>query len=238
MQPVHISWAFFLVTAAAISPPFAFGQAPGPALWNVDTVRSTILGESRSIFVALPPEYEDPAAAADSFPVIIVLDAHSERRFPIAVALARMLSAPNAPEIPAAIVIGVETSRNRYHDMTLPPLEGPARTVAEAGGAPKFAQFLSDELIPVLRSRYRARKYTVLAGHSLTGLFAAYYFGQSSIDAVLALSPSLQWNDGVAYRQVVEGMRQRNKSGRFFLASGAVEGDLHENTVKLASDIR
>ncbi len=48
------------------------------------------------------------------------------------------------------------------------------------GDAPSFARFLETELLPSIRARYRTLPFTIIAGHSLSGLFAAYAYGTAN----------------------------------------------------------
>ena len=203
----------------------ASSQTPDLSLWSIERIRSNVLSETRVIRVALPQTYKAKAYASERYPVLIVLDAQDELGLAAIIANARALARPAAPAIPELIVIGVETLRNRYRDTTLPPLDGPARTQQGIGGAPAFAEFLTTELLPFVASRYRSMPFTVVEGHSMTGLFAGYLYGHSpkNINAIVALSSSLTWNGGVAYKQILEGVRARTTPGRFFLAASRDE---------------
>lgn len=214
-----------IVSSALTWPAAASSQTPDLSLWSTESIRSNVLSETRVIRVALPASYETKAKASERYPVLVVLDAQDELGLAATIANARALARSRAPAIPELIVIGVETQRNRHRDTTLPPLDGPARTQTGIGGAPAFAAFLTTELLPFVRSRYRAMPFTVVAGHSMTGLFASYLYGHSpkNINAVIALSSSLVWNGGVAYKQVLEGVKARTTPGRFFLAASRDE---------------
>lgn len=223
-------WPVFAIWLGIAAPALtwagaASSQTPDLSLWSIESIRSNVLSETRVIRVALPVSYEAKAYASERYPVLIVLDAQDELGLAATIANARALARPAAPAIPELIVIGVETLRSRYRDTTLPPLDGPARTQQGIGGAPAFAEFLTTELLPFVTSRYRAMPFTLVAGHSMTGLFAAYLYGQSpkNINAIVALSPSLTWNGGVAYKQVLEGVKARTTPGRFFLGASRDE---------------
>ena len=229
-----------IVTSALTWPGAVSSQTPDLSLWSTERVRSRILSETRLIRVALPVSYASTAKASEHYPVLIVLDAQDELGLAATIANARALARPGAPAIPELIVIGVETLQGRYRDMTLPPLDGPARTQQGIGGAPAFAEFLITELLPFVTSHYRAAPFTVVAGHSMTGLFAAYLYGHSpkNINAIVALSPSLFWNGGVAYKQILDGVRARTTSGRFFLAASRDESaELSRTSREFARDL-
>jgi putative esterase len=99
--------------------------------------------------------------------------------------------------------------------------------MTNAGGAPAFLRFLMSELRPYIASRHRTQSITILAGHSLTGSFAAWAFGQAPyfLTGAIALSPSYPWlnADGFAGKQVIDAIRARSKPGRLFVLNGAAE---------------
>src|SRR5688572_20777969 len=96
----RLVWAGLFMAMAMADSHSAAAQSPAGSLWTVDTIVSKVLGEKRTILISLPPEYHESLAARDSFPVLITLDAHGDRRFASVVGSALMLSARPAPEIP------------------------------------------------------------------------------------------------------------------------------------------
>lgn len=128
-------------------------------------------GRSYHIHIRLPDGY-DPDAAAP-YPVVYVLDGDS--LWPILAAT--HLFATYDDGIPEAIIVGVAYGsfapeiNHRDVDFTPPGGEAPQ----EQAGATTFAQFLKDELLPLVESRYQADPdRRVLFGQSLSGGFALY----------------------------------------------------------------
>src|SRR5689334_15568214 len=81
-------------------------------LWTIDTLKSQVLGETRTMFVAPPNDYNRAALVDQRFPVLILLDAEDDEYMAAYVSNARMLSHGQA--IPPLIVVGVQTTkRNR-----------------------------------------------------------------------------------------------------------------------------
>ena len=72
--------------------------------------------------------------------------------------------------MPEAVIVGIHNS-NRRKDMTPPDIALPD---VGKGNGDAFLAFLEEELLPVLKSRYRLLPLRVLAGHSHGGLIAAY----------------------------------------------------------------
>jgi len=204
------------------------------SLWTIDTLKSQLLGETRTIFVAPPNDYSRAALVDQRFPVLILLDAEDDEYMAAYVSNARLLSHGQA--IPPLIVVGVQTTR-RNRDFAPPGITGSPEF---GGDAPNFAKFLETELLPWIRSRYRTLPFTIIAGHSLSGLFAAYAYGQSPgfVNAAIAISPSLLWENGLAIKLVADGIRARSASGRFFVGTGTSELDLDGAASRLAADIR
>ena len=79
-----------------------------------------------------------------------------------------------SPLMPECIVVAVHNTQ-RERDLRAPTLEG------EHGGL-RFANFLGEELIPHINSRFRTTPLRLLIGHSQGASFAAY---------VLATQPDL-----------------------------------------------
>lgn len=208
--------------------------------WKPDSIHSAILNETRHISVALPVGYDFKPMANERYPVLITLDdAYGTMSMATRIINARVLSGYTEWLIPPMIIVSIESGRTYVRDMTPPPVIGQPSPRPGRGGAPAFATFISDELLPWLSSRYRTSSYTIVQGHSLAGLFAAWIYGQrpDKIGAVLALSPTLMWSDQ-AYQQVLDGIRSRRQPGRFFVAAGETEGTMIPGKVRqFLSDI-
>lgn len=209
--------------------------------WTTDSLRSEALGETRRVSVALPVGYGFKAMAEARYPVLIVFDGdYPSHDLATKIMNARSLSFMNDWLFPPMIIVGVQSTRTRVRDMSPPPVLGQPSPRPDWGGAPAFATFLADELLPWLASRYRAAPYTVVQGHSMSGLFAAWVYGQrpDKINAALAISPTLMWSDS-AYAQVVRGIRQRKEPGHLFIAASEVEGtQIPGKTRQLLADLQ
>lgn len=227
MKSSNFAWLAVVIIILGVSSTL-YAQTVSSPLWTSDSINSKILGETRMIRISLPKDYDAGEYAFEHYPVLFVLDAQYDIPFAATVANARALAATNAPAIPQLIIVGVETpDRTRFHDLTPPPSGDAAKGLAGAGGGQEFLQFLATELRPYLASKYRTQSVTILAGHSLSGSFAAWAFGEAPdfLTGVIALSPSLPWlnTDGFAGRQVVDKIRARPKPGRLFVLNGEGE---------------
>ncbi len=211
-----------LGTAAAllVAAQSARAQDAAVAPWITDTLQSTTLHTRRVLDVALPTGYE---ASTDSFPVLVLLDAEDRPQFEAAVANVNFLASRS--EIPGLIIVGVVNGRDRTHDMTPPATGGTARLAPTAGGANAFERFIAGEVLPYIRGKYRVRHLTVLAGHSLGGLFGLYVAAtrRNPYRGIIAMSPSLWWNDSTVAHDYADAIARLTTGERIFVASGAYE---------------
>lgn len=213
MRTLRASLALLLLASPALA------QAPALS-WAVDSIHSSKLGATRALYIATPPDYN---LSKDRYPVLIVLDADDQPQFTAAIANMQFLASRNA--IPGLIIVGVPNGKDRTHDLT-PPATGQAvKSFPTAGGADAFASFLIDEVVPVVRARYRALPATVLAGHSFGGLFAVHVAATrpGAFTGIVAMSPSLWWNDSTDVARYAEAIARSSVRTRLFASSGGLE---------------
>jgi predicted alpha/beta superfamily hydrolase len=164
------------------------------------TIPSKILGEERTILVSTPPTYDQ---SSQRYPVLYMTDggAHLTHTRGTVDFLARL------GLMPQVIVVGVNNT-DRTRDLT--PTHVASRTIdgrvfesPTSGGAPKFLDFFEQELFPYVDAHYRTLPLRFFTGHSFGGLFAlnAFFTHPEMFTAVLAVSPSLSWDDDLPNRQ-------------------------------------
>lgn len=170
----------------------AFAQPRPIPVENVP-VESRILDEIRTAWVQLPRSY---ATSRQRYPVVVFTDAESNFGFTAATVdyLAR------TGRMPEAILVGV-TNNDRTRDLT--PTRADFDQHPTSGGAPRFLTFIETELLPDIDRRFRTTPYRVFIGHSLGGLLAldALFTRPKLFDALIAISPSLTWDDRWAFKQ-------------------------------------
>ena len=151
---------------------------------------STVMSETRSIDVYLPPSYTDASLKPASYPVIYLLDAESNFRY-FSTMVEKLTQ--GVPSMPECIVIGIENT-DRERDLT-----------PEGNG--RFWQFVADELRPWVEKQYRCADFRIVVGHSLSGLAAvnALLTHPTLFNVYVAHDPSLWWNDNYA----IELFKQR-----------------------------
>lgn len=156
------------------------------------TLDSVVLHEARHLNVYTPPNYN---MAVARYPVLYVLDGGLQEDFPHVVH--DVDSAIRAGQMRPMIVVGIENTERR-RDMTGTTSVASDRAIApQVGGSESFRRFISDELMPEVRQRYRTDGHNALVGESLAGLFVVEtcMSDPQLFDTCIALSPSLWWND-------------------------------------------
>lgn len=157
-------------------------------------LKSEILHDERPIIISLPHGYENNDA---NYPVLYLLDGLGNIKHEIGTV--ELLT--DSGIIPPMIIVGIE-SLNRSRDLT-PSNAGQGvyggvgeSGISQSGGAPKFLQFLEEELIPYVESNYRTHPYRLLEGHSFGGLFSTYALMEKPdiFDAFIIQAPALWWN--------------------------------------------
>ena len=200
-------------------------------LWTRDSIHSAKLNEDRAILVSTPADY---ARGTGRFPVLVILDADDQPQFQLAVANVAFLA--NRGAIPGMIVVGIPNGKDRTHDLTPAAAGSAAGKFPTAGGATAFADFLVDEVLPFVRSKYRTLPATILAGHSFGGLVALEVATKrpGAFTGVIAMSPSLWWNDSSLAGGYYDALAKSAKPERLFMTSGGYEGDIDRPTTRLA----
>ena len=193
--------ALIIVLAFAAA---AFGQsANGPknakpfVLGSIDEIRSTQLGETRTLNIYLPSGYK--AGGGAKYPVIYLLDGGADEDFVQVVGLVQFSSFPWVNRLPASIVVGI-TNVSRRRDFTYPSTFASERTrYPEAGHSDKFIAFVEKELQPYIEKTYNASASSrTIIGESLGGLLAAEILLKRPelFDKYVIVAPSLWWDDG------------------------------------------
>jgi len=191
-------------------------------------IESQALNESRKVWVSLPASYQ---RSKNAYPVLYVLDAQSH--FTITSQLATHLA--RSERIPELIVVGIPLlesinlvrDRIRDYSPTHVKLEGEAakgKPWRHSGRAHIFRQFIFDEVMPLIKSKYRTEPFNILAGHSQGGLFATDTLlkGNDKINAYIAASPSFWWDNQVMVGKITDWLNKPQSSASYYfsLASG------------------
>ena len=192
------------------------------------TIKSVVLGEDRVVLVRTPAGYETNKL---NYPVLYMTDGdahmgHTASTVEFLVGNGRMSD---------FIIVGV-TNTDRTRDLT--PAKSTTKNAAgelqnpTAGGADNFLKFFETELIPEIEKQYRVQPYRILAGHSLGGLFAihAMITKTSLFNSYIAVSPSLQWENGEALKRAEDFLKnQKELKVTLFTSIGNEPGRIGES---------
>ena len=129
------------------------------------TIQSTILGESRDVYVALPAGYAD---STSSYPVLFTLF-NGKDGFAHSSGVVRQLYTDN--KAPQMILISVTVDGMKDLTPTRTPSYGPT-----SGGAGLFIRFLKEELVPFVEEEFRAAPHRIYWSHSIGGTLGIYAF--------------------------------------------------------------
>ena len=209
----------------------AAAQDSTVTLWTREVVKSSKLNEDRVIYVTTPDGYR---AGTGQYSVLVLLDGEDKAQFNLAVANVAFLA--NRGAIPPMIVVGVTNGSDRTRDLTPATTGASAKNFPTAGGAGRFADFLVDELVPFVRSKYRTRPAFILAGHSFGGLLALEVASKrpGAFAGVIAMSPSLWWRDSSLVASYADAIAATTKTQRMFVTSGGLEGDIDRPTQRFS----
>ncbi len=197
--------------------------APNPP--ETMTLESSVLGETRHVYIQLPEGY---AFSTKHYPVLVVLD--GEWLFELARANVRFFSEYDAMDValPRMIVVGIEnTDRDRDYVPTKDPSDDP--DFPTAGEADRFVEFLSTEVLPVVDREYRTVGSRAVVGWSFSGLFAMYsaYTAPDLFDAYLCIGPAIWWDDEMVVKAFQDVSFDRTKRMVITLGSGEQGGLVH-----------
>jgi predicted alpha/beta superfamily hydrolase len=191
-------------------------------------------GVEYKIYVSLPRDYE---TSKERYPVIYSLDA--DYSFAIAHNVVEHLA--DRDHLRWAIVVSIAYDGppayrvNRTRDYTpTHTLEGGygPEYQKHSGGGPKFRQFISDELIPLIDANYRTTDERILVGHSYGGLFATWVLltRPELFDGYVIVSPSFWFDDELIF--TIEKRLKKTPKARVYLTAGSIENPIMANDVR------
>ena len=212
-----------LISLAFMTCPFVPCNADVIPAGEPITIHSEILGEARTVFVALPASYR--GSGTERYPVLYLTDA--QWNFDQARTSAQYLARNRI--IPDMIVVGV-VNRDRTRDLyaTRADFRNGDRVIPfpTSGNADRFLEFVARELIPWTEKTYRTSELRVLAGHSAGGNFAlhAIRLKPELFQAVMVASPWLAWDDRKELKQLVPFVKSTQLRLRAVFFTWANEG--------------
>jgi uncharacterized protein len=185
------------------------------------TIHSQVLNEDRAVWVRTPPGYDQ---GNQRFIVLYQTDAPDQVN-EVGGSIDFLTSKQRMPPL---IVVGIGNT-DRTRDLTPSRVDAPNPdgSVATSGGADKFLDFIQTELMPEIEKRYRTAPYKIFSGHSLGGLLAIHTLitRPDLFNAYIAVSPSLQWDNGKTLHQAQEFFKSHKQLNKALFVSLANEGN-------------
>lgn len=188
------------------------------------TIQSKVLGETRTILVSTPPGY---GRGQQRYPVLYLTDgdAHlTHTRGTVDFLAGQGL-------MPQVIVVGI-TSTDRTRDLTPTHAnrrrpDGSTLELPTSGGGDRFLTFIETELVPYVEAGYRTAPFRIFCGHSFGGLLAVYAMvtRPDLFNAVIAVSPSLSWDDSFMLKRGRTFFAERTELRRTFFMTLGNEGE-------------
>ena len=194
--------------------------------------KSKILNNERDIIVLLPPSYFSKLKknAEKRYPVLYMHDGNNlfdpNTSFQgvdwgVDEACAKLYKQSAISEM---IVVAVYNGPDRVGEYT--PFKDPKH---EGGDGEKYLQFLTDELMPQINSKYRTltdAKNTAIGGSSLGGLISLYAAAKYSdkFSKAIVMSPSIWWADGRIV-DFVTGAKLDAAKTKIWMDMGRAEGE-------------
>ena len=197
------SWA---VASSPEVQPMALGEIQPMAL------DSAVLGEQRQLMIYLPAGYQN---SKDRYPVLYLTD--GEIHGPHTAGTLDYFAKFNLA--PQMIVVGiVNPPATRERDLTLAGKD--QQNTRQATNADLFLSFIEQEVLPFVKQRYRTLDYQALSGTSHGGQFAinALLKRPGLFDGVIAISPSLWWNDQQMLALSEAALQRQQLQGRLYVS--------------------
>lgn len=229
---MRVAWALcagLVLVLSAITPARADSPTPATAaplvIGETFRIESKLLGETRRINVYQPHVYSE--AITTPLPVLYMPDGGLAEDFLHVAGL--LQSQVDGGLMRPFLLVGIENTVRR-RDLTGATEDPKDRQIAPVtGGAPRFRQFIRDELMPQVRARYSTTAEAAIIGESLAGLFIVetYFEMPELFSTYIALDPSLWWNRDYWSNHAAERARAlppAARSNRLFLASSDEPG--------------
>ncbi|OGU60815.1 MAG: hypothetical protein A2V66_08660 [Ignavibacteria bacterium RBG_13_36_8] len=193
---------------------------------HVREIYSSIVDQEYKLYINLPRYYDDPNR---TFPVVYLLDAQWDFSLVSAIYGQQYYDG----FLPELIIVGITWGGSnpnadylRARDFTPTNI----KQLANSGNAPKFFEFIKEELIPFIESNYKAsRTDRTLMGSSFGGLFTLYTFLNHTglFNRYVLTSPALGWDNGIIYKYE-NNYAEKNKDlpAKLYMAVGGLESNL------------
>jgi predicted alpha/beta superfamily hydrolase len=222
--------SLLLIISCKENKPQQQGEDDLIVIGQIDSIRSAVLDETRTIWVHVPGDPDNPTYSQVQYPVIYLLDGPGHF-YPVTGMIRQMSDNTICPKM---IVVGISNT-DRTRDMTPTHAEtafGDSALAANSGGGDKFLDFMEKELVPYIEKKYPATGYKTYVGHSYGGIAVlnALFTRPGLFNNYIAIDPSLWWDDQVLLPIADSVLGQNNYEGKSLYIAVA-------NTVEEGSDL-
>jgi predicted alpha/beta superfamily hydrolase len=218
--------ALLALSIACMSFTMQASAQPGPkqfvlANTQIIPVQSKSTGKAHELVVVLPASYA--SNPGKTYPVLYYLDAYWDT--PLLTATYGNLIYDNAT--PEFIMVGLSYPSGFNYDVERRKDYTITATGPDSGKADAFLNFITQEVAPLVESRFRGEKTgRIISGSSLGGLFAiaAAYKAPGFFSGHIAISPAAGWDKG-ALGKLDEQYAKVHKTldARMFISYGTAE---------------
>ncbi len=228
----------FVAIAAFISVMVTFiilDTSETPLTYDTYEIESKTLQETRELIVKKPRNYTKDK----QYPVVYVLGGNS-LTYTVVNDTDLLARVGNIPEV---IVVGIPSidQKVRQRDLTPPFLKQDLdETNSPLGRGDTFLQFIENELIPLVESKYTTTSKRVIIGHSREGLWVFYSLiaKPTLFDTRIALSPALWREDNAFVKRFDEYLTAHpNLNTHLFMSMGEDEVDKMKNAFDASVDV-
>ncbi len=225
-----LSLVFFILWVPKLFAQSNFGETKSLS------IESETYKTKRKIVVKIPTEYERTKV---DYPVVYIMDAGDRLKFDFYCQTIDNLV--QNEEMPPVIIIGIVASEGKRNYEFTPASTNPKHK--NYGGAEQFLGYIQRDLIPYIDGNYRTSNYRLLIGHSFGGLFATYALVRNSdlFNSVIAISPTLWYNEGTYINKVDSLARKCPSPHSFFFAvgdEGETENSLRPSAIQLYENLK
>lgn len=170
------------------------------------TIKSQILGQTRTVFVHVPKSFTKTGAAR-RYPTIVVFDGRYVME-PV-VTMSDILT--RGGQMPEAVVVAIENTDDddgRVHDLTPPGMSVSGSGLNEGGD--RFLDFIEKELLPALDAKFRTSEPRVLVGLSSGGILTTYAAAtRDTFRLTLSLDGPTQFGEGLLGKKLLQRARTK-----------------------------
>ncbi|MCG1035318.1 alpha/beta hydrolase [Polaribacter sargassicola] len=200
-------------------------------------ITSTILDDTRELYISLPKSYGDTIYDQKKYPVLYFFDGDSH--FENLVAQRNWLTRNLYATMPEIILVGI-VQKDRTKELTPSKMETPKEwkraNFSTSGGNGKFMSFIENEVKPMVDKNYRTNGFEILSGHSFGGLATINCFVNTPnlYDAYIAIDPSMWWNNTSILKTMDGNWMTKNHEGKILFVAKANDpgsGEEHHNAL-------